>query len=56
MPAGCDPLTCGFPEEGVTFEQIWDCRLSGLPDLNHRNPVVRREFENWLQWVLGKLR
>jgi hypothetical protein len=47
------PLDCTIPND-ATFEQNWDCRLSGLPDLDQRQPFVRQELANWIKWFLAQ--
>ncbi|PSC67576.1 hypothetical protein C2E20_8791, partial [Micractinium conductrix] len=49
----CD-TDCNIPDDGPTFEQQWDCRLMGLPDLNHSVPFVRTQLEEWTQWIVAQ--
>lgn len=52
---GCDVLNTLNLSNGIeTFvRQNTDCRLSGLPDLNHTVPEVRETLINWVQSVFG---
>ena len=43
---------CLIPEQGATLEQEFNCRLSGLPDLNQSNPFVAEELRRWTRWML----
>jgi hypothetical protein len=55
FPPDCD-TNCNIPDDGPTFEQQWDCRLMGLPDLNHSVPFVRTQLEEWTQWIVAQFR
>ena len=53
-----DWFSCALDKSGswVAFSTScrgWDCKLYGLPDFNHENPIV---WQGLMQWVLlGKL-
>ncbi|KAL4458945.1 hypothetical protein ABPG75_013810 [Micractinium tetrahymenae] len=45
---GCGP-NCEIPAQNATLEQQWDCRVSGLPDLNQSHPYVRQQLAGWVR-------
>ena len=53
--AGCDP-DCNIPADNPTYDQLWHCQLSGLPDLNQSMPYVREMFADYIQWILSQYR
>lgn len=47
VTAGCD-ANCEIPSQNATLQQLWECRVSGLPDLNQSHPYVRQQLAAWV--------
>ena len=45
--------TCDIKDWGDQW-MVENCRLSGLPDLNHENPDVRKLLKDWVKNLVTK--
>jgi alpha-amylase len=49
----CDS-NCDISSYKCGQDQIYNCRLSGLPDLNQTNPTVKTTLLNWISSLIAK--